>query len=68
MTTSFWSIRDCLDIDCDSRLEVNGEVVLEYRDLGNKPFDQCFIKFCDGGGKIREKVATVEEVLWLSKS
>ena len=44
----------CFDFNGDSGLEVDGEVVFENRDLGNKPFDQRFIKFCDGGRLLPE--------------
>ena len=29
----------CFDVNCDSGFEVDGEAILEYCDLGNKPFD-----------------------------
>lgn len=37
------------DIDCDSRLEVDGEVVGEDGDFLDELFDQGLIKLCDVG-------------------
>ena len=49
----------CFDVNCDSGFEVDGEAILEYCDLGNKPFDQRFIKFCDGGGLLPDEILQV---------
>ncbi|MBQ1789343.1 MAG: hypothetical protein II008_04125, partial [Oscillospiraceae bacterium] len=54
------------DFDCDSGFEVDGEVVFENRDLGNKPFDQRFIKFCDGCGLLPDEILQVLDVSMLS--
>ena len=34
-------------------------MVFENRDLGNKPFDQRFIKFCDGGRLLPDEILQV---------
>ena len=40
----------CFDFDCDSRLEVDGEVVFENRDLRDQALDQRLVKLRDDGG------------------
>ena len=39
----------CFDFDGDSGLEVDGEVILEDRNLRDQALDQRLVKLCDGG-------------------
>ena len=51
----------CFDFDCDSGFEVDGEAILEYCDLGNKPFDQRFVKLRDRGGLALNEILKVSD-------
>ncbi len=49
----------CFDFDCDSRLEVDGEVVFENRDLRDQALDQSLVKLRDGGGLLPDEILQV---------
>lgn len=44
----------CFDVDCDSRLEVDGEMIFENGDLRDQALDKRLVKDCDGGGLLTD--------------
>ncbi len=49
----------CLNIDCNSGLEVDCEVILKDRNLRDQAFDQRLVKLCDGGGLLMDEILQV---------
>ena len=56
----------CGNIDGDSGLKVDGEVILEDRNLHDQAFDQRFIKLRDRGGPLPDEILQVLDVSMLS--
>lgn len=55
----------CFDIDCDSRLEIHGEAVLENGDFLNQAADQRLIKLRDGGRLAFDEILQVLDKMHL---
>ena len=53
------SLELCINVDCDAGLEVDGEVILEDRDLGDQALDQHLVKLYDGGGLAFDEILQV---------
>ena len=47
------------NIDCDSGLEVDGEVILKDRNLRDQALDQRLVKLRDGGGLLMDEILQV---------
>jgi len=51
----------CFDVDCDSGLEVDGEMIFENRDLRDQALDQRLVKPRDGGGLLPDEILKVSD-------
>ena len=51
----------CFDLDGDSGLEVDGEVVFENCDLRDQALDQRLVKLRDGGGLLPDEILKVSD-------
>jgi hypothetical protein len=51
----------CLDVDCDSGLEVDGEMIFENSDLRDQALDQRLVKLRDGGGLLPDEILKVSD-------
>ena len=54
----------CLDIDCNSGFEVDGEVILVDRDLRDQALDQRFVELCDLMDFYDEVIIHTEDYSW----
>ena len=50
-----------LNINRNTGLEVDGEVVFDNCDLRNQAFDQRLVKLCDGGGLLPDEILKVSD-------
>lgn len=55
----------CFDVDCDSGLEVDVEVILKDRNLCDQALDQCLVKLCDGGRLAFDEILQIPDLLHL---
>ena len=51
----------CFDVDCDSRLEVDGEMIFENGDLRDQALDKRLVKDRDGGGLLPDEILKVSD-------